>query len=57
MVRWLLTTQPLVGGTRTVLTGVGSLIPSAVGQHVTEDTRPTATPLGLVVGGFWNLVG
>jgi hypothetical protein len=51
MVWRLLTTKPLFGGTRTVLTGVGSLVPGAVGQHVAEDTSPTATPLDLVGGG------
>jgi hypothetical protein len=50
VVRWLLTTKPLLGGTKTVLTGVGKLIPGAFGKHVTEDTRPTTTPFGLLRG-------
>lgn len=48
MVRWLLATKPLFGGTRTVLTGVGGLVPGPVGQHVTEDAGPTTTAFGFV---------
>jgi hypothetical protein len=47
VVRRLLATQPLVRVTGAVATVVGSVVSGLVGQHLSEDSRSTASPFGL----------